>query len=128
MGMFTAHPTGRGWIHIRDGQDPTVQQELVTGLLSTADDVALCKFGYKRTREIARRMSCYRGEHAPGHPVFSEGSEASCGPAPGPVPLEAPDIKYTEQDDEVIVEYLKDVIKASWHSVGSPVALDYFLS
>lgn len=123
VGMFTAHPTGLGWIHIRDGEDPTVQPELVTGFLSTPDDVALCKFGYKRIREIARRMPCYRGEHAPGHPVFSEGSEALCGPAPGPVPLEAPDINYTEQDDEVLVEYLKDAIETTWHSVSPLVAL-----
>lgn len=116
MGTFVTHPTGRGWIHIRDGQDPSVQPEFVTGFLSTPDDMALCKFGYKRTREIARRMACYRGEHAPGHPQFSE--QAACKAASGPVPLEAPDIEYTEEDEKALTEYLKVAINTTWHSVS----------
>ena len=118
MGTFTCHPTGRGWIHIRDGQDPSVQPEFVSGCLSTPDELALCKFAYKRTREIARRMACFRGEHAAGHPQFSEKSDAACKAASGPVPINAPDIRYSEEDDKVLVEYLKVAVNTTWHSVS----------
>jgi alcohol oxidase len=54
------------------------------------------RWAYKWSRELARRMDCYRGEHIGGHPQFSEGSHAKCGPAEGPVGVSVPEIQYVQ--------------------------------
>ena|SRR6267154_5462294 len=81
--------------------------------LPSPSDIAPLDFGYKKTREILRRMSSYRGEISAGHPTFPEGSAAVCGEASGPVDLNAPDIIYTAEDDEVISKFHRDCGK-SW--------------
>jgi alcohol oxidase len=60
------------------------------------------RWAYKWSRELARRMDCYRGEHIGGHPQFSDGSHAKCGPAEGPVGFSVPEIQYVQygQNDE----------------------------
>lgn len=70
-------------------------------------DLNILRWAYKHAREIARRMPVYRGEYAPEHPAFPEGSEAAAGPADGPVPIDAPKLRYTEADDRAIDEYSK---------------------
>lgn len=60
------------------------------------------KFGYKLGREFARRMQCYDGEFVPGHPEFPEGSEATVHTSAKPVPVGAPRIKYTAEDDKAL--------------------------
>lgn len=70
--------------------------------LRSPDDLALMKWGYKRAREYARRMPCYRGEYTPWHPQFSETSAALCHDDARPVPIDAPDIVYSEEDDKAI--------------------------
>lgn len=52
-------------------------------------------------------MPMYRGEFVPEHPKFPEGSEAVAKLADGPVPMNAPKIKYTKEDDKAIEEYVK---------------------
>ena len=71
------------------------------------------RYAYKRMREQGRRMRCYRGEFAPGHPVFPAGSAAAVPAAPdgatrpSPVAVDSPDIVYTSADDDAIDELLK---------------------
>jgi alcohol oxidase len=75
-------------------------------------DIVPLDFGYKKTREIFRRMASYRGEIAVGHPDFPEGSAATCREASGPVDLNAPDIVYTAEDDEAISQFHRDIGKS----------------
>lgn len=69
--------------------------------------MAVLKFGYKMTREFARRMPCYEGEYTPNHPVFAETSEVVCKSDVKPVPIDAPKLKYTAEDDKVLEEYIR---------------------
>ena len=57
---------------------------------------------YKSTREIARRMPCYRGELAAAHPAFASASEAACTASASPVPVEAADLVYSAADDAAL--------------------------
>lgn len=71
--------------------------------------MAILRWAYKMARERCRRLSIYRGEHIPGHPVFPEGSAATCSDqVSGPVDVSAPDIVYTAEDDQAIDEYIKE--------------------
>lgn len=71
-------------------------------LFSRKDDLELLNWGYKRSREHARRMPSYRGEFVPNHPQFAETSVAACKGEIQPVPIDAPDIAYTEEDEKAI--------------------------
>ena len=68
-------------------------------------DVAALQWGYKKSREIARRMGLSRGEFVPGHPAFSNESAAACGPAIGPVSISSSNIKYTPEDEDALEKY-----------------------
>lgn len=66
------------------------------------------RHAWKLCREYARRMSSYRGEYAPDHPKFPASSAAAVSPDHDtPVPIDAPDIVYTKEDDEAIDNLLK---------------------
>lgn len=43
-------------------------------------DVVTFLWGYKKARELARRMDLYRGEFFLEHPAFPEGSTAIANP------------------------------------------------
>lgn len=64
-------------------------------------------WGYKRSREFARRMACYRGEYPPGHPAFDVNSTAAVTEDPTPVSVDAPLIIYSEKDDDVIRDFVR---------------------
>jgi len=68
-------------------------------------DVVILRWAYKRAREIARRAKYFRGELALGHPKYPEGSAAAIGRDTSPVPIDAPNIQYTEEDNNAIDEY-----------------------
>jgi alcohol oxidase len=115
-----------GSVHIKLGEDHEEVLDFTTGFLdewvSTTSFMRLCKinnlfspsdivpltFGYKKLREIVRRMPSYRGEIPASHPRFPEGSAAACGEVSGPVDLNAPDIVYTAEDDEAIDNFHRD--------------------
>ncbi|CAI4215921.1 unnamed protein product [Parascedosporium putredinis] len=63
-------------------------------------------------------MDVYRGEHAPAHPVFSEGSAAKSVQIDEPL-KDVQDIVYTEEDDKIIEDWLKQTIGSCWHSMGT---------
>lgn len=69
--------------------------------------MAILKFGYKLSREFARRMPCYEGEYVPNHPVFAENSDALCKSGIKPVPADAPRLKYTAEDDKAVEDYIR---------------------
>jgi alcohol oxidase len=66
------------------------------------------RWGYKKGREIARRMASYRGEFEPGHPRFPQGSQAATGASTGPVDVSSPDIIYSTEDNQAIDTYHRE--------------------
>lgn len=64
-------------------------------------------WGYKRSREYARRMACYRGEFTPQHPRIAETSPNACRTGVLPVPANAPDLVYTDEEEKAIEEYTR---------------------
>ena len=76
--------------------------------ITRESDVAQLILSYKLTRELTRRMPAYWGEVAALHPKFPVGSAAACKEQDVPMPIDAPDIVYSDEDDEAIVEFLRD--------------------
>lgn len=76
-------------------------------------DVEQLTLMYKMTRELARRMPTFRGEMAACHPKFPPGSAAACTETNGPVPTDAPDIVYSNADDEAIAIFNRDKCESS---------------
>jgi prophage DNA circulation protein len=71
-------------------------------------DVQPLIWGYKFTREIARRMPHFRGEPPALHPTFAPGGPASVlSHAEGPVPIDAQRIVYSEQDERSLEEFAR---------------------
>ncbi|KAI0790978.1 GMC oxidoreductase-domain-containing protein [Abortiporus biennis] len=117
---FLTYPSSQGYIHITSGSDVQAAPEFDPAFLKEKDDLALLVWTYKRSREYARRMACYRGEYTPDHPVFPKGSPASCvGDAQGPVSIDAPDIAYSTEDDAAIENYIRAKIATAWHGLGT---------
>ncbi|TFK52446.1 glucose-methanol-choline oxidoreductase [Heliocybe sulcata] len=82
-------------------------------------DLALMNWAYKKSREFARRFASYRGEHTPKHPTFGQGSEALATDQAGPVPVEAEDIHYTEDDNKAVEKYTREFVATAWHAIGT---------
>ncbi|OJD15604.1 hypothetical protein AJ78_04157 [Emergomyces pasteurianus Ep9510] len=117
---FTAYPYSRGSIHIT-GKSVTDIPEFDAGFLNHPADVKKLVWGYKRQREIARRLAYYNGPHSVGHPIFAPGSKANpevvdaASKAQGyPVPIE-----YSEEDNEAIEECIRKNLTTTWHSMGT---------
>ena len=70
-------------------------------------DVKPLVWGYKFTREIARRMPVFRGECAAIHPKFAEGSSAGLILEGQPLALSAPKVVYSPEDDQAIEDYVR---------------------
>ena len=112
-------------------------------------DVRPLMWAYKFSRELARRMPLFRGEYAPLHPKFPEGSAAQVfvkrdGVEAGPVPIDAPDLVYGEEDDQAIEKFMREsgewcsalaigmifdgnflsVVTTAWHAVSVETCVD----
>ena len=71
-------------------------------------DVKVLTWGYKFTREIARRMPHFRGEPTALHPAFALGGPAAIVPhAEGPVAFDTPRIEYSEEDERALEAYAR---------------------
>jgi len=109
-------------------------------------DFAPIRWSYKKTREIARRMDAFRGELTSHHPHFHPASEAATVDIdiqtakkilpdgftvgihmgtwhrpgePYNVDKMHSDIKYTEEDDKAIDDWIADHVETTWHSLGT---------
>ncbi|KAG2755339.1 GMC oxidoreductase [Suillus brevipes Sb2] len=124
-GYYTLYPASVGSVHINVTENGKERIDFNTGFLDDPSDIVPLDFGYKKTREIFRRMASYRGEVPAGHPDFPEGSAAACREASGPVDLNAPDIVYTAEDDEAIDRFHRELllnrtsVQTAWHSLGT---------
>ncbi|KAI9460296.1 GMC oxidoreductase-domain-containing protein [Boletus coccyginus] len=113
------YPESTGSVHITSGEDANSLLDFDPGYCSKPGDVAQLTLLYKQARELARRMPAYRGEVHAYHPEFPPGSPAACGETDGPVPMDAPDIVYSDADDEAIVNFHRDKANTAWHSLGT---------
>jgi alcohol oxidase len=116
---YTLYPASTGSVHIKLDENGQEGINFNAGYLDDPSDIVPLNFGYKKMREIFRRMPSYRGEVPIGHPCFPEGSAAVCGETTGPVDLNVPDIIYTAEDDEAIDRYHRDRVQTTWHSLGT---------
>ena len=65
-------------------------------------------WGYKFTREIARRMPHFSGEPPTLHPAFPPGGPASIVPhAEGPIAFDTPRIVYSEEDEDALEAFIR---------------------
>ncbi|KAJ7455242.1 GMC oxidoreductase-domain-containing protein [Mycena galericulata] len=119
VGYYTQYPVSRGHVHISSEDNANALPDFDSGFLSNPADLATLKWGYKKSREFARRLNIYRGEYLPGNPVFSEGSEARCNDVAIPVDVSAADITYTKEDDAAIEAYNRNFVQTAWHSLGT---------
>ncbi|KAF8556499.1 alcohol oxidase [Imleria badia] len=113
------YPDSIGSVHITNGEDANSPLEFDPDYCSKPSDVAQLSLLYKMTRELVRRMPAYRGEVAAYHPKFPPGSPAACRGTEDPVPTDAPDIVYSDADDEAIVKFIRDTVSTTWHSLGT---------
>lgn len=120
LGPYTPYPYSRGSIHIT-GPSVADIPEFDTGFLTHPADVQKLIWGYKQQRDIARRMSHYRGAQEAGHPIFPEGSKA------GFAYVDEQDkknervtlIEYSEEDDRAIERFVRENVSTAWHSMGT---------
>jgi alcohol oxidase len=115
----TLYPASAGSVHIKLDKNGQEGIDFNTGYLDDPSDIVPLNFGYKKMREIFRRMPSYRGETPAGHPCFPEGSAAACGETTGPVDFNAPDLIYTAEDDEAIDRFHRDRVGTTGHSLGT---------
>lgn len=60
--------------------DPAADPVLEGFYVTDQNDLAVCCYAYKKTREIARTMQGYRGEFGPSHPPFDPNGPAAIDP------------------------------------------------
>ncbi|RFN42551.1 alcohol oxidase [Fusarium flagelliforme] len=120
MSVFTSYPFSRGHVHI-GGKSPSDPVDFDTGFLADADSIDVKKhiWGYKKQREVMRRMDCYRGEFASWHPPFPATSEAACVEVSEPLGKNIPPIRYTSEDDAIIEQFVREKVGSLWHSMGT---------
>jgi alcohol oxidase len=145
MFQYLEYPASRGRIHI-SSLSPYKEPTFDSGFMNNKADFAPLRWSYKKTREVARRMDAYRGELTSHHPHFHPGSPAACKDIdiktakqllpdgftvgihmgtwhkPGDVYDASKvheDIKYTEEDDKAIDDWVADHVETTWHSLGT---------
>ncbi|KAK7994551.1 alcohol oxidase-like protein [Apiospora marii] len=110
-GTYTAYPYSRGQIHITspDLDDPA---EFDVGFFTDADDIDVKKqiWAYKKQRELMRRTQ-----------ISPAGSKAACVETEAPIAsaVDVKDIEYTAEDDAAIVQFLRENVNTTWHSLGT---------
>ncbi|KAG9100669.1 hypothetical protein FS749_013716 [Ceratobasidium sp. UAMH 11750] len=119
FGNCSGYPISRGHVYITSA-DPYADPDFETGFFEKRADIDIHIWGYKQAREIARRMPCYRGEFAPLHPKFPEGSAAAAVKLDGPLdPKDIQNLVYTAEDNAAIETFLRQFIETTWHSCGT---------
>ncbi|KAF8972163.1 GMC oxidoreductase-domain-containing protein [Flammula alnicola] len=119
IAYFSGYPVSLGRVHITSGLDPYARLDFEAGFLNDPADLVILRWGYKKTREFARRMKYFCGDLELGHPQFKPGSNAATNLTASPVDLAAPNIVYTKEDDDAIDEYHRQTVETTWHSIGT---------
>ncbi|GAP84975.2 putative GMC oxidoreductase [Rosellinia necatrix] len=121
MGNFTAYPYSRGHLHIT-GPEVDDPLDFNVGFFSDEGDVDVKKqmWAYKKSRELMRRTSMYRGELASAHPPFPPHSEAACVAFDEERDTaDVQDIKYSPEDDKILEQFVRENVNTTWHSIGT---------
>ena len=118
FGCYTAYPWSTGSIHIKSANDVLAGYDFDAGFFSHPSDVNIQVWGYKKAREIARRLPYCTGEVGLGHPVFQEGSGAKLADSSYSASVDG-DIKYSPEDDAVIEDWVRGNVNTTWHSLGT---------
>ncbi|KAF9521832.1 alcohol oxidase [Crepidotus variabilis] len=145
MFQYLEYPASRGKIHIQSA-DPYIEPSFDSGFMNDKADFAPIRWSYKKTREVARRMDAYRGELTSHHPHFHPASPARARDIDIKTAKELlpngltvgihmgtwstaseaydakkvhEDIKYTEEDDKAIDDWVADHVETTWHSLGT---------
>ncbi|KAG1746626.1 uncharacterized protein EDB91DRAFT_1245812 [Suillus paluster] len=164
MFQYLEYPASRGKIHITS-PNPYVEPFFDSGFMNNKADFAPIRWSYKKTREVARRMDAFRGELTSHHPHFHPASPAAARDIdiktakqlmpngftvgihmgtwhkpgePYNASMVHDDIKYTEEDDEAIDNWIAgensrrlsiisplsfqkraDHVETTWHSLGT---------
>ncbi|KAF8728294.1 hypothetical protein AX14_006823, partial [Amanita brunnescens Koide BX004] len=119
LDSIIAYPVATGFVRITSGTDAYAPLDFHPGFLDSPADLAVLRWGYKKNREIARRMKLYRGEYPSRHPKFPAGSAAEAKYSEAPVAIDSPDIAYTKDDDEAINEFHRRTASTAFHSIGT---------
>ncbi|KAI9435619.1 alcohol oxidase-like protein [Lactarius psammicola] len=120
LGIYTEYPLAHGHVHITHADDVSAPVDFVPGYFESKADVRVLTWGYKFMREVARRMPHFRGEPPVMHPAFAPSGPASVvAHAEGPVPLDAPRIVYSEEDERVLEEFARAQVATGGHSLGT---------
>jgi alcohol oxidase len=117
MGTYTAYPYSRGSIHITNKEDLLKGYAFDAGFLNHPSDIKKQLWAYKMSREITRRLPCYKGELELGHPKFDPKSPAHL--RDGAEEGEIKDIEYSKEDDEAIEDWIRGNLNTTWHSIGT---------
>ena len=115
-GYWNHYPKGRGSIHITAANDVYAAPNFNTGFLSHPADIATLIWGYKKFREIIRRMITFRAEILETHPPFPAGSAAV------PINHNDPnlrDTEYSPEDDQILEKWIRGTMGTTWHSMLS---------
>lgn len=124
--MYTAYPHSRGRIHIT-GTAMSDAPDFDTGFLTDAHDIDLWTqvWAYRKQRKIMRRTVACKYELAQRHPKFPADSRAafmfvdqSEQEQDGPR-LSRSTIPYTQADNEAIMQYIRENLNTTWHSMGT---------
>ncbi|PYH94353.1 alcohol oxidase [Aspergillus ellipticus CBS 707.79] len=114
MCMYLAYPFSRGSIHIDSSTDG---YRLRNGFLAHPSDVKMHIWSYKLSREIARRMPNFMGEIESLHPRFPESNAARI--VTSPVAAVHGSIEYSDEDDRLIEQWVRDNIISGSHLMGT---------
>ncbi|KAF9036216.1 GMC oxidoreductase-domain-containing protein [Panaeolus papilionaceus] len=118
LGWFQGYLASTGYSHI-SSRDPRATTDFHPGFLDHPDDLSVMRWGYKKTRELARRMKCYRGELPSGHPAFDTKSNAAVILDDLPHSAGEPDIIYSDEDNQRIEEFIRARVATSLHPCGT---------
>ncbi|KAI0245551.1 GMC oxidoreductase-domain-containing protein [Lactifluus subvellereus] len=114
------YPIARRHVHITDSEDVSALIDFVPGYLKSMADVKPLTWGYKFTREIARRMPHFRGEPPAMHPAFNPGGTAAIVEhAEGPIAFDVTPIVYSEEDERALETYAGATTSTTWHALGT---------
>jgi alcohol oxidase len=120
LGPYTPYPYSRGSIHIT-GTSILDTPNFDGGFLDHPADVQKLIWGYKKQRDIARRMDHYCGALRVGHPSFAKNSKAGFDfvddqDRKSGVHMQ---IQYSKEDDEAIETFIRQNVGTAWHSLGT---------
>ncbi|KAH8664340.1 GMC oxidoreductase [Xylariales sp. PMI_506] len=118
---FTAYSYSSGHIHITgpNWNDPL---DFDVGFFNDEHELDIKKhvWAYKKSREIMRRTAMFRGEVPTGHPRYPEGSKAAVQETwTEGQHQDVADIEYSPEDDEAIVQKLRETVNTTWHGLAT---------